>query len=104
MGKIKFLIAFILLTLSGTSVPICLTAQEASNEAPASVDTRNELDYIQGYKVYDDWMMDSFLNEFKEVLWDEFDIFIDLARVLAGTFTLIFFASRAYEMMTGEKQ
>lgn len=80
-------------------------AQEVpTNEQPPNEDAAKALDWVQGSKLFDDWFMDAFLTEYKEIIWQEFDTFIDLARALAGTFALLFFAGRAYGMMTGEQK
>lgn len=84
-------------------VPAVMFAQ-ADTSQPASEEMQKALDWAQGGKLFDDWFMDAFLSGWKDIIWSEFDTFIDLARVIAGFMTLLFFAGRSYEMMTGEKK
>jgi hypothetical protein len=71
---------------------------------PPNTSAANALDWSQGAGLFEDWFMDVFLTKYKDIIWGEFDTFINLARVLAGIFTLIFFAGRAYGMMTGDQK
>lgn len=71
---------------------------------PPKENAANALDWSQGAGLFEDWFMDVFLTKYKDIIWGEFDTFINLARVLAGIFTLIFFAGRAYGMMTGDQK
>jgi len=84
-------------------IPAMTNAQTDTSQ-PASEEMQKALDWAQGGKLFDDWFMDAFLSGWKDIIWSEFDTFIDLARVIAGFMTLLFFAGRAYEMMTGEKK
>lgn len=101
MKRNKLLALLFAIMLLG--VPAITTAQTDTSQ-PASEEMRKALDWAQGGKLFDDWFMDAFLSGWKDIIWSEFDTFIDLARVIAGFMTLLFFAGRAYEMMTGEKK
>jgi len=98
--KILFLV---LLIATMVLVPAAMFAQ-ADTSQPASEEMQKALDWAQGGKLFDDWFMDAFLSGWKDIIWSEFDTFIDLARVIAGFMTLLFFAGRSYEMLTGEKK
>ena len=100
--KLKFLAVIAVFLLS---MPVLTYAQgDIGSEPPPNEDAAKALDWVQGSKLFDDWFMETFLLEYKEMIWGEFDVFIDLARALAGIFTLIFFATRAYGMMTGDQK
>lgn len=98
IGRIILMIVLFL------GLPALLQAQTGSDTEPASEDMQKAIDWAQGGKLFDDWFMDAFLSGWKDIVWSEFDTFIDMARVMAGFMTLLFFASRSYEMMTGEKK
>jgi len=100
--KSRKLLALLLL-VALLVMPALIYAQGDSSQ-PASEEMQKALDWAQGGKLFDDWFMDAFLSGWKDIIWSEFDTFIDLARVLAGFMTLLFFAGRSYEMMTGEKK
>lgn len=103
--KLKFFAFLAVLFL--ISVPLYNHAQSitpSATEAPPKEDAAKALDWAQGAGLFEDWFMDVFLTKYKDLLWGEFDTFINLARVLAGIFTLIFFAGRAYGMMTGDQK
>ncbi len=91
------------LLLTALSLPILLPAQ-TSNEKPVSENMQKAIDWAEGGPLFDDWFMESFLSGWKEVIWGEFDTFIDLARVLAGLMTLLAFAGKSYRMMAGEEK
>ncbi|MGO3307700.1 MAG: hypothetical protein ACTILG_13650, partial [Sphingobacterium sp.] len=101
--KLKFF-AFIAVLFLMT-MPIYNYAQtEPDLDTPPKENAANALDWSQGAGLFEDWFMDVFLTKYKDIIWGEFDTFINLARVLAGVFTLIFFAGRAYGMMTGDQK
>ncbi|MCL4638331.1 MAG: plasmid transfer protein [Olivibacter sp.] len=107
MKNLKLKIFYVLAFLCLMTIPLYNYAQDTdplAGEAPPNSDAAKALDWSQGSKLFDDWFMDAFLTEYKEIVWGEFDTFIDLARALAGVFTLIFFASRSYAMMVGEEK
>lgn len=85
------------------SLPTILPAQ-TNTEKPVSENMQKAIDWAEGGKLFDDWFMDAFLSGWKEVIWGEFDTFIDLARVLAGLMTLLAFAGKSYRMMAGEEK
>lgn len=100
--KVKFLAVMAIIMLS---LPVLTFAQGGvGSEAPPDQDAAKALDWAEGSKLFDDWFMENFLLEYRDVIWGEFDVFIDFARVIAGIFTLIFFATRAYGMMTGDEK
>ncbi|WP_312352574.1 plasmid transfer protein [Sphingobacterium siyangense] len=106
MKKIKSCFLALIGILCLLTSPLINYAQDSplANERPPEGDSAKALDWVQGSKLFDDWFMDAFLTEYKEIIWQEFDTFIDLARALAGIFALLFFAGRAYGMMTGEQK
>jgi hypothetical protein len=65
---------------------------------------KNAVDWAQGGNVYEDWFMKYFLKEYKQMVWAEYKTFIDTARILGGLFSIIYFAIKSYEMMTGDKK
>ncbi|MGV8135049.1 MAG: hypothetical protein AB2L20_07535 [Mangrovibacterium sp.] len=91
------------LLLAALSLPSSLPAQTVSEE-PVDENLQKAIDWAEGGQLFDDWFMDAFLTGWKEVIWGEFDTFIDLARVLAGLMALLAFAGRSYGMMTGEQK
>lgn len=101
--KLKFFAFIAVLFL--IAMPIYNYAQtEPDLNTPPKENAANALDWSQGAGLFEDWFMDVFLTKYKDIIWGEFDTFINLARVLAGVFTLIFFAGRAYGMMTGDQK
>jgi len=60
-------------------------------------------EYLQGEGIYEDGMM-HFLGKMKDSIWTHYDAFIGDAQALAAIFMLIFFAVKAYEMMSGDKK
>ena len=91
------------LLLAALSLPSFLPAQTVSEE-PVDENLQKAIDWAEGGQLFDDWFMDAFLTGWKEVVWGEFDLFIDLARVLAGLMALLTFAGRSYGMMAGEQK
>jgi len=101
--KLKFF-AFIAVLFLMT-IPLYNYAQTQPDlNTPPKENAANALDWSQGAGLFEDWFMDVFLTKYKDIIWGEFDTFINLARALAGIFTLIFFAGRAYGMMTGDQK
>lgn len=102
--KNKFLwaMAFLCLLL----IPLSNYAQDdpLANEPPPNQDAAKALDWAQGGPVFEDWFMDAFLTEYKNVVWGEFDTFINVATALAGCFMIVFFGIRSYGMMVGEQK
>jgi hypothetical protein len=78
----------------------------ASFAQPATVDTlisKKSLQYLQGDAVYETGVM-VFLKGLKNSIWSHFDLFITDAQALAAIFMIIFFATKSYEMMVGDKR
>lgn len=65
---------------------------------------KGAIDWAQGGNIFEDWFMVEFLKEWKVIVWKEYASFIDMARVIAGLMALIYFATKSYEMMTGDKK
>ncbi|WP_026715240.1 plasmid transfer protein [Flavobacterium daejeonense] len=78
-------------------VPSFLFSQTTAEQQKA-------VDWAQGGNVLEDWFMKDFLSGYKSMVWAEYATFIDTARILGGAMALIYFAIKAYEMMTGDKQ
>lgn len=73
-------------------------------QTAASEDMKKAVDFAEGSKLYEDWFMDSFAVRTKELIRENFSTFIGFAQVIGGFMTLLFFALRSYQMMTGEKK
>lgn len=65
---------------------------------------KDAVDWAQGGNVLEDWFMKEFLGGYKTMVWAEYSTFISTARALGGVFAIIYFATKAYEMMTGDKK
>lgn len=94
----KFILRALPLTILVTVLPILLSAQNTPEWQ------KNAVDWAQGGNIYEDWFMKEFLTQWKAIVWGEYGTFINMARILAGLVTLIYFATKSYEMMTGDKK
>ncbi|MBE8714843.1 plasmid transfer protein [Sphingobacterium hungaricum] len=76
-------------------------------QTPTPVDVpqsfKDTFNFLQGNGVYDDNMM-HFLRGMKNTIWTHYDAFIADAQALSAIFMLVFFATKIYEMMAGDKQ
>lgn len=64
---------------------------------------KEEINFLQGNGVYEEGMM-HFLKLMRNTIWTHYDAFIADAQALCAIFMLIFFAIKAYEMMSGDKK
>ncbi|SDD71125.1 plasmid transfer protein [Pedobacter soli] len=64
---------------------------------------KETFNFLQGNGVYDEGTM-HFLKQMKSAIWTNYDAFIADAQVLCAIFMLIFFAIKAYEMISGDKR
>ncbi|WP_225551376.1 plasmid transfer protein [Sphingobacterium bovistauri] len=71
-----------------------------SNVPESFKDTFN---FLQGDGVYEQGVM-HFLRGMKNTMWSHYDVFIADAQALAAIFMLISFATRSYEMISGDKK
>lgn len=67
-------------------------------------DFKKAVEYTNGESTYEPWFMDSFVVQMKEIIYEDFDAFIEFAQVLAAIMSILYFALRSYQMMTGEKK
>lgn len=98
MKYIKFLLGGLLFAVLFLCNPVDSKAQTTDDEV------ENAVDFSQGKKIYEDWFMESFRTNMKQNIWYNFDSFILFAKVIGWLMTIMFFAQRGYEMMTGAKQ
>lgn len=64
---------------------------------------KDKVNFLQGNGVYEEGMM-HFLKQMKNTIWTHYDAFIADAQALSAIFMLVFFAIKAYEMMSGDKK
>jgi len=87
-----------LMAVAMVALPAVLSAQSVPDWQ------KNAVDWAQGGNIHEDWFMKNFLNGWKKHLWGKFGMFIDTAKAIAGLLTLVHFATKAYEMMVGDKK
>jgi len=89
----------------GALMAVAMVALPAVLSAQAVPDwQKNAVDWAQGGNIHEDWFMKNFLGGWKKRLWSDFGMFIDTAKAIAGLVTLVHFATKAYEMMAGDKK
>src|SRR5690606_35371157 len=64
---------------------------------------KDKVNFLQGNGVYEEGMM-HFLKQMKNTIWTHYDAFIADPQALSAIFMLVFFAIKAYEMMSGDKK
>lgn len=109
MKKIKNKVLSVLAFLFLLAIPLANYAQEdesiwSDDPAVTSEELKTAVDWAQGGSIVEDWFMKSFLKEYKDLIWGEFDTFIDVAIGLAAIFLIVFFGIRSYGMMTGDQK
>jgi len=73
---------------------------QASGVTDSFKDTFN---FLQGNGVYEEGTM-HFLRNMKDTIWTHYDVFLVDAQAMCAIFMLIFFASRSYGMISGDKK
>lgn len=100
---LAFISALLLIAFSTKFVSAQINIDDGVFESPPNSDVKNSLQWSQGVKIYEDWFT-AFFEGWEEAVWEEWAMFIEIAIALAGLTTLMFFASQAYGMMTGDKK
>ncbi len=89
---------------SGLLLAALFFSAPAVSYADDGTDIESAVDFSQGGEIYESWFMTEFREKMNQYLWYDLSGFIAFAQVLAGMMAILFFAMRAYEMMTGAKQ
>lgn len=67
-------------------------------------DYEKAVEFLEGGNILEDWFMKVFLNGYRDVLLKNMGAYTDIAKALGGGFAIIYFAIKAYELMTGDKE
>lgn len=78
-------------------LPISIMADTAENAQKA-------MEFMQGGSIIEDWFMEDFIGGYREILMEDTEIYVDIAKAIAGIFALLYFATVAWNMMTGDKE
>lgn len=67
-------------------------------------DYEKAIDFLEGGNILEDWFMKVFLGEYKQVMMQNWGAFVDVAIAIGGIASIVYFAMKAFDLMTGDKE
>ena len=67
-------------------------------------DYEKAIDFLEGGNILEDWFMKTFLGEYRNVILQNWSAFIDVAVAIGGIASIVYFAMKAFDLMTGDKE
>lgn len=67
-------------------------------------DYEKAIDFLEGGNILEDWFMKTFLGEYRNVILQNWSAFIDVAIAIGGIASIVYFAMKAFDLMTGDKE
>lgn len=69
-----------------------------------SQDYEKAVDFLEGGSVLENWFMKEFLNGYRNILLKNMGSFIGISKMIGGSFAIVYFSIKAYELMVGDKE
>lgn len=67
-------------------------------------DYEKAIDFLEGGNILEDWFMQTFLGEYRNVILQNWSAFVDVAIAIGGIASIVYFAMKAFDLMTGDKE